>query len=76
MQDRNFANGKLGANGSWSLDLKAGNVVATVTYGSAALQGSASFIANSKAGLDELKVLIPGQIDDAIIAVIEQVLAA
>lgn len=75
MEDKNLASGSFD-HGSWSIDQKAGQLVATISYGSDVIGGSASLILKEKGALDYLKVLIPGQLDDAIINMIEPLLGA
>lgn len=73
--NKNIAKGSLGGGkGSWSVDLVEGNVQGSVSYSSDEVGVSASFTVKSKAGLEELKKLIPGSIDDVVISVIESAL--
>lgn len=53
--------------GNCSLDVVGGNLHAGVSYDHADFAGSVNLMIKSKAGLDHLKALIPGTIDDAII---------
>lgn len=63
-----------GSKGKYSVSLVEGDVVASISYSSDVASVSVSGTAKSKAGLEELKVLIPGMIDDAVISVIEAAL--
>lgn len=61
--------------GSYEIAIVASDVQASVTYDGADFEGTVSLKIKSKAGLDHLKVIIPGTIDDAIINVVEAALA-
>lgn len=73
MGDKHLAGGSF-AHGSWSLDFLSGKLMAALSYDSAVFGGSTTLQLKSRAALDELKVLIPGQIDDAVISIVEGVL--
>ncbi len=72
--DKDLISGKIGSEGSYDVAVKGGNVVATINYDSAEIGAAVTLTIKSKAGLEKLKELIPGQIDDAIISVIEEAL--
>lgn len=73
--DKNLLQGSFaGGKGKYSVDLVSGNAVAVLSYSSDLASVSVSASANSKAGLDEIKELIPGVIDDAVISVIQAAL--
>lgn len=75
MEDKIIYQGDFGGpHGKVTIELKGGNVQASMAYDSAELGASASFQIKSKAGLEFVKTLIPGKIDDAIISVIEMAL--
>lgn len=64
----------IGPYGSIKVIVTDSNPVALVSYNSEEIEVSASVKIKSKAGLEYLKQLIPGKIDDAIISVIEAAL--
>lgn len=70
MEDRKLFQGTF-AHGSYVIEIVNKNVTASVSYDSADLGGSISLSIKTKAGLEHLKTIIPGSIDDAIINVIE-----
>lgn len=72
--DKDLISGKIGTEGTYDIALKGGNVVAVIAYDSAEIGAQVTLTVKSKAGLEKLKELIPGQIDDAIITVIEEAL--
>ncbi len=72
--DKDLVSGQIGSEGTYDVALKSGNVVATINYDGAELGAQVTLTIKSKAGLEKLKTLIPGQIDDAIISVIEEAL--
>jgi hypothetical protein len=72
--DKDLISGKIGSEGTYDIAFKSGNVVATISYGGEELEAQISLVMKSKAGLEKLKQLIPGQVDDAIISVIEEAL--
>lgn len=74
MENRNLAKGNLGPHGTFSADLVNNNVQLSVSYSAPEVSVSLSATVNSKQGLEDLKKLIPGQIDDAVINVIEAAL--
>jgi hypothetical protein len=67
MDDKQLIKGVFNG-GSYEVDLQANNVVAKIMYQDVA---EASLTIKSKAGLDLLKKMIPGDIDDMIINAIE-----
>lgn len=74
MGDKKIAEFNFGPHGHCLFELKDGNVQATVKYDSPHLSSVNTIIVKTKAGLEELKQLIPGSIDDAIINVVESFL--
>jgi len=66
--------GNIGAEGSYKIELIEANVVASVMYDGADMTGEAKITIKTKAGLAKLKKLIPGEIDDAIIDMLEKYL--
>ena len=71
-----LAGGELGSEAKWDLDLKGGKLVLSARY--AGLGGGADVSVSLDANyfVDELAKKIPGQIDDAIFAVLKAALAA
>ena len=59
------------AHGTYSISIVENNITATVSYETPDMVGSLNLVIKSKAGLDHLKTIIPGSIDDAIINMIE-----
>lgn len=75
MEDKILYSGEFGGqHGKIIVEIKDKNVQASINYGSDELEGVVSMKIKSKAGLELLKELIPGKIDDAIISVIEMAL--
>lgn len=74
MGDKVFFDAPIGPEAHVKLELKAGNVIGTVAYAGADMEGSLAVTVKTRAGLDSLKKLIPGQIDDIVIGAIEAVL--
>jgi hypothetical protein len=60
--------------GSCSIDLVGGNVQAGVSYSHQDFDGSVSLKIKTKAGLEHLKVIIPGGVDDKIIDIVIAIL--
>ncbi len=75
MEDKVLYSGEFGGpHGKIVVEIKDKNVQASIVYGSDELEGDVTLKIKSKAGLELLKGLIPGKIDDAIISVIEMAL--
>ena len=75
MEDKILYSGEFGGpHGKIIVEIKDKNVQASINYGSDELEGVVSMKIKSKAGLELLKELIPGKIDDAIISVVEMAL--
>lgn len=70
MESKKLTSGLIGAEGSYDVSIIEGNVVATIAYDGVDLKGTASITIKTKAGLEKLKQLIPGKIDDMIIDLI------
>lgn len=72
MEDKILYSGEFGGpHGTIVVEIKDKNVQASIKYDSPELGGDVSLQIKSKAGLEFLKTLIPGKIDDAIISVVE-----
>jgi hypothetical protein len=69
--DKDLISGKIGSEGTYDIAFKGGNVVAVISYDGAELGAQVTLTVKSKAGLEKLKQLIPGQIPTEIIDVIE-----
>lgn len=65
---------KLGTEGEIKAELVDGNVVAAIKYDGQDLAGEFDLTIKTKAGLEALKALIPGTLDDMIISVLEAAL--
>lgn len=75
MEDKILYQGDFGGpHGKIIVEIKDKNVQASINYDSDELGGVVALKIKSKAGLEFLKTLIPGKIDDAIISVIEMAL--
>jgi hypothetical protein len=73
LEDRNLAKFEF-AGGNCSIDLVSGNVQAGVSYNHSDFEGSVSLKIKTKAGLEHLKQIIPGGIDDKIIDIVIAIL--
>jgi hypothetical protein len=72
--DKDLINGKIGTEGTYDIAFKGGNVVANIAYDGAELGAQIALTVKSKAGLEKLRSLIPGQIPAMLITVIEDAL--
>ena len=68
--DKVLYEGKLGSGGSIKVELKSGNPVVSVSYDTAELAGTVQMTVKSRAGLEKVKQIIPGTIDDVVIDII------
>jgi len=66
----------LGANGHLSLKMESGKLKLSVEYGGGGVSGSVGVSVDSDYFIDKLAAAIPGQIDDAILALIKAALKA
>jgi hypothetical protein len=69
--DKDLLSGSIGSEGTYDIAFKGGNVVATISYDGAEFDAQVVLTVKTKAGLEKLKTLIPGQIPAEIITVIE-----
>ncbi len=74
--DKDLKDIKLGSAGDLDVALKDGNLVMTLSYQTGALVAGASMTVDSGVLLDKLAALIPGVVDDAVIALIKSALKA
>lgn len=72
--DQHIADGKVGSEGGYSVDFKGGNLVALLDVKEGPFQGHVEAKIDSDMVLDAIAKAIPGQIDDAVIAVIKAAL--
>lgn len=64
--------GKLGAESGYELDIKKGNLVASLSYNGVQLDGKLELNLDVVSVLEIIKQKIPGSIDDAIISFVEE----
>lgn len=71
MESKLLASGAIGAEGKYEIKFEGGQVLASVQYDGVELGAQVALVIKTKAGLESLKKLIPGTLDDAIIGIVE-----
>ena len=72
--DMDIKEGPLGSEGSYEIDLVAGDLVMRATHDSGGAAASVELKVRADYFLDKLAEKIPGEIDDAIFAIIKSAL--
>jgi len=74
--EKDIIDGNIGAVGSYDIEFKQGKLTAKVGVGHSGVSGNISLEFNSDAIIDALCKAIPGQIDDALGAILKNALKA
>ncbi len=74
--EKDIVEGNIGAVGSYDIEFKGGKLTAKVGVGHSGVSGNISLEFNSDAIIDALCKAIPGQIDDALGAILKNALKA
>lgn len=69
--DMDIKEGAIGAEGLYDLEIKEGNLVLMVSHGSKGLEAAISLKVNTEYFIDKLAEKIPGEVDDAIFAILK-----
>lgn len=72
--DKDLASGSLGTEAKWDVSFAGGKLIASIAYSGSLAGANIGISIGAKQVLDALALAIPGKIDDAVIAVIEQAL--
>jgi hypothetical protein len=73
---KDIAEGKIGSDGKYDLELVEGKLKLTVAYDAGGVEAGVSVALNPDYFLDKLAAVIPGQVDDAVIALLKAALKA
>lgn len=74
--DMDIKDGAIGSEGSYDIDLKGGDLVFKVSHGSKGLSAGVEVSIKAEYFIDKLAEKIPGEVDDAIFAVLKGALKA
>jgi len=74
--EKDIVDGKIGAVGAYDVEFKEGKLVAKLDVEKVGVGASVAVFIKAEAVLEAIKKAIPGQIDDAVLNILEGVLKA